>query len=145
MEPDNANLIFWGIEGEHYDVEEDKAVAIEDTQKTDREVKPYQSIEIGEAETNGRYLGMSNYAAKTKADELEIDNESYLVHDPTITLDSPTAQTHGERLQQIINDATYQYILGQTDLEGFERAIETWKTQGGEDVISEINESYEQQ
>ncbi|WP_078393834.1 extracellular solute-binding protein [Shouchella patagoniensis] len=145
MEPDNANLIFWGVEGEHYDVEEDQAVAIEDTQKTDREVKPYQSIEIGEAETNGRYLGKSNYEAKTKADELEIDNESYLVHDPTITLDSPTMQTHGERLQQIINDATYQYILGQTDLEGFEKAIETWKTQGGEDVINEINESYEQQ
>ncbi|PAF12361.1 MAG: Sugar ABC transporter substrate-binding protein [Shouchella clausii] len=145
MEPENANLIYWGIEDEHYTVEDGKAVAIEDTQRTEREVKPYQSIEIGEAETNGRYLGQSHYPVKLKADELEIDNESYLVHDPTTTLHSPTAQTHGERLQQIINDATYQYILGQTDLAGFEQAIETWRSQGGDDMISEYNESYNQQ
>ncbi|KGA97446.1 ABC transporter substrate-binding protein [Alkalihalobacillus alcalophilus ATCC 27647 = CGMCC 1.3604] len=144
MEPENANLIYWGIEGDHYTVDGDRAVPSEDTQRTDREVKPYQSIEIGEADTNGRYLGKSMYDVKLKADELEIDNEQYLIHDPTITLDSATEQTHGERLQQIINDATYQYILGQIDEAGFENAIQTWKTQGGENIINEYNESYQQ-
>lgn len=142
MTPELANITYWGVEDEHYTVEDDRALPSEDSQVTDREVKPYQSIEIGEAETSGRYVGMSMLPAKVKSEELEIDNENYLVHDPTITLDSDTDTTHGERLSQIILDATYQYILGQTDAEGFESAIENWKSQGGADIISEYNDAY---
>ncbi|KMK74393.1 extracellular solute-binding protein [Alkalihalobacillus pseudalcaliphilus] len=141
MTPEVANLTFWGVEGEHYEVQDGRALANSDSALTDREVKPYQSIEIGEADTNGRYLGLATYDAKIKADELEIDNEQYLVHDPTITLDSETFQTHGDRLQQIINDVTYQYILGQTDLDGFNKAVDNWRNQGGDDIIKEFNES----
>jgi putative aldouronate transport system substrate-binding protein len=143
MAPENSNLIYWGVEGEHYTVEDGGAVPHEDTKMTDRVVKPYQALEIGEAETNGRYEGIHTYDIKAKAEELHIDNENYLVHDPTITLDSDTYVKNGERLNQVILDATYQYILGQIDKAGFEKAVETWKNQGGNDIIEEFNASYQ--
>ncbi|MEH7238406.1 extracellular solute-binding protein [Bacillus sp. JJ1562] len=141
--PEIANLIFWGLEGEHYTVQEERALASEDTDLTTREVKPYQSLEIGEPKTNGRYEGVFTLPAKEKAEELILDNENYLIHDPTVPLDSATFAERGELLNQKINDATYQYILGDLDKAGFEKAIEDWKKSGGDDVIKEFNESYQ--
>lgn len=145
MDPELANTIYWGVEDEHYSVKEGGAVPTEDQALYDREVKPYQAIEIGEAETNGRYEGFFEYEAKAKSEELFKDNENYLIHDPTITLDSETNIQDGARLLQIMTDATYQYILGQIDEEGFDAAIENWKSQGGEAIIKEFNASYAEQ
>ncbi|MCC3355441.1 extracellular solute-binding protein [Bacillus sp. REN16] len=141
--PEIANLIFWGIEGEHYTVQEGRALTSEDTELTTREVKPYQSLEIGEPKTNGRYEGVFTLPAKEKAEKLILDNENYLIHDPTVPLDSATFAERGELLNQKINDATYQYILGDLDIAGFEKVIEDWKKSGGNDVIKEFNESYQ--
>ncbi|MCM2676288.1 extracellular solute-binding protein [Alkalicoccobacillus plakortidis] len=143
MEPELANLITWGVEGEHYTVEDGMARPIaENQQANDREVKPYLSIEIGEAETSGRYEGLSEYEPKIKAAELEKDNENYLIQDMSIGLNSDTYVRDGERLQEIMNDATYQFILGQLDEEGFERAVDNWKNQGGQIIMDEYTESY---
>ena len=42
-----------------------------------------------------------------------------------------------------MTDATYQYILGKIDKEGFEKEINKWKEGGGEDIIKEFNDSWE--
>jgi putative aldouronate transport system substrate-binding protein len=141
--PEISNMIFWGIEGEHYTVQDGGALNSEDTELTTREVKPYQSLEIGEPKTNGRYEGVHTLPAKEKAEKLIVDNENYLIHDPTIPLDSPTFAERGELLNQKMIDATYQYILGDLDEAGFEKAIEDWKKSGGENVINEFNEAYQ--
>lgn len=141
MDPELANTLYWGIEDDTYTVKDGGALPVEDQAKFDREVKPYQALEIGEPETNGRYEGYFDYESKAKSEELFVDNEDYLINDPTVTLDSETYIQDGARLQQIITDATYQYILGQTDEAGFEKAIEKWKKEGGEKIIQEFNES----
>ena len=143
MEPEIANLLNWGIEGEHYTVEDGMAVPVEDSEKIAREVTPYNTIEVGEPDTNGRLVGKFEYPAAEKAEELYKDNENYLVTDPTITLDSDTFDRDGERLTQIMVDATYNYILGEIDEEGYNQAIENWKNEGGEKVIEEYNNSYQ--
>ncbi|SES05364.1 carbohydrate ABC transporter substrate-binding protein, CUT1 family (TC 3.A.1.1.-) [Gracilibacillus ureilyticus] len=142
MTPENANLISWGIEGEHYEVVDGKALPVDNQSLTEREVKPYSSIEIGEPDTNGRYEALIEYETKAEAVELVKENENHLIVDPTITLDSETATMEGNRLQSIITDATYQYILGQIDEAGFDAAIEKWKSEGGNDIIEEYNASY---
>src|SRR5690606_34143003 len=129
MTPEGANLIFWGIEGEHYELQDGKGVGL-DKDIADREVKPYQSIEIGEASTSGRYQGLFTYDVKEKAEQLFIDNEQYLINDPTAALNSPTFAEKGELLKQKITDATYQYILGDIDLKGFKSAVESWEKSG---------------
>lgn len=144
MDPEIANLIMWGIEDEHYTVTENNmAKVISENQAVfDREVRPYLSLEIGEPETTGRLEVYSDYEPKMKATELKKDNENYLIQDYSIGLNSETYAQSGERLQELINDATYQYILGQIDEEGFTHAVENWKSQGGEEIIAEFTDSY---
>lgn len=144
MEKENADLLFWGVEDEHYTVnDEGLAEAIpENKQANDIEVRPYLSMEIGEPETTGRYRGLSSYEPKMKAEELQIDNEDFLVEDVSLGLTSDTDIRDGERLQEMINDATYNFILGQIDEEGFKNAVDNWKSQGGQKIIDEYTQSY---
>ncbi|MBM0065560.1 extracellular solute-binding protein [Alkalicoccobacillus gibsonii] len=146
MDPENMNLMTWGVEGEHYEIEDGKAQSIADNQQAnDREVKPYLSLEIGEPETTGKYEGLSKYEPKTKATELEKDNEDYLIPDLSVGLVSDTYVQNGDRLQGIIDDATYKYMLGQIDEAGFDSAVDNWLNQGGQDMIDEYTEAYNAQ
>lgn len=141
MGPEVANLLYWGVEDEHYTIIDGKAKVTDDQEKFDREVKPYLSLEVGEPETNGRYEGYLDYEPKEKSEELFKDNENYLIHDPTIPLVSETFIKDGERLQKIIEDATFNYILGEIDLDEFNKEIEKWEEQGGSKIIEEYNAS----
>ncbi|GIN59089.1 extracellular solute-binding protein [Lederbergia ruris] len=144
MTPEGSNLLYWGVEGEHYEVIDGKASIIQSNLAAyDREIRPYTPFEIGEPETNGRYEGYFEYEPRAKADELYYDNNNYLVHDPTVTLESETFIKNSETLAQIMEDAAYKYFLGQIDDQGFDAAIEEWKKAGGEQVIEEFNASYQ--
>lgn len=144
METDNMNLLIWGEEGIHYEEVDGGINAIEENrQLIDTQVRPLLTLEIGEPSTSGREVMKSDYEPKEKAERLVLENEDYLIHDPTIVLDSDTFITHGERLQQLITDATQQYILGQLDLEGFNKVIDQWKNEGGNNIIEEFNASYQ--
>ena len=141
MSTELSNLLQWGIEGEHYQVTDGGAEAIADMQVLATEVSAYKMIEVGGPESNGRYEGYFSYEPLAEAEELFKDNAEHLVTDPTVRLESPTYVERGERLDQIIVDATYQYIIGQIDEAGFEAAIQEWREEGGNQVIEEYNAS----
>lgn len=141
MTKEGANLLIWGQEGEHYEVVDGRADVI-DQDKFDVEIKPYTAFEIGEPMTNGRYESYYDYEPAAKATELYKDNDNYVVNDLSVGLDSETYIKNAGTLDQIIEDATYQFIQGQTDEAGFDAAIEKWKEAGGEEVIKEYNEQW---
>ncbi|RKL68167.1 ABC transporter substrate-binding protein [Salipaludibacillus neizhouensis] len=146
MTPEGANLLVWGEEGRHYEMEGEGVNWIEDNlNEVDNDIRPFLSLEIGEPATSGRYEMASTYDVKAEADKLTIENEEYLVHDPTITLDSESHITYGDRLDQMMNDATHQYMLGQIDLDEFNATVEEWKSEGGEAIMAEFTESYQAQ
>ncbi|WP_163537573.1 extracellular solute-binding protein [Gracilibacillus sp. YIM 98692] len=146
MTPEGSNLLYWGVEGEHHEIIDGKAKVIEDNMDAyNREIRPYTPFEIGEPETNGRYLGYYEYEPRAKADDLYVDNNDYLVHDPTASLESQTWSEKSETLTQIMEDATYQYFLGQIDMDGFEAAIEKWRSEGGAQVIEEYTQQWQNQ
>ena len=45
---------------------------------------------IGEPETNGSYESQHAYEPRQKVEELILENDNHLIHDPTLTLDSDT-------------------------------------------------------
>ncbi|MCI3923573.1 extracellular solute-binding protein [Paenibacillus sp. TRM 82003] len=143
MSPELANLVYWGVEGEHYTVQDGRAVPVDDQAKLESEVKPFQTIEVGEPATNGRYEAAFKNEAAAKAEALFKDNNDYLVFDPTVTLDSETFTQHKDRLDQIVTDATYKFMLGEIDDAGFDKEIERWKSEGGDKIIEEFNASYQ--
>lgn len=142
MTPEVANLMYWGIEGTHYTVVDGKAKEMDDKDKIEREVKGFKDSVIGEPETNGQYTGYHELQARIDAEKFIVENEPVAIHDPTAPLDSATYTEQGQELQKIITDATYQYIYGDIDKAGFEKAIEDWKSRGGQKIIDEYTAAY---
>jgi putative aldouronate transport system substrate-binding protein len=145
MSPELANLIYWGVEGKHYTLKDGKAVPSDDLKLTETEVRPYLSLQIGGPRTiDGLLKAAFQLPAKVKSDTLSADNDKMLIKDPTWPLDSETYNMMGRRLQDIITDATYQYILGIIDEAGFKAAVDRWMKQGGSRIIEEFNDAYRQ-
>ncbi|AOZ93096.1 extracellular solute-binding protein [Paenibacillus crassostreae] len=145
MTPEISNLMYWGIEGTHYTVEDGKAKPAEDKELIEREVKGYKDSVIGEAETNGMYESYNILPGRIHAEQLLLENVKVGVADPTAALESATFTEQGVELQQIITDATYKYIYDQIDKAGFEKEVESWKSRGGSKIIEEFNASYKAQ
>jgi len=143
MSAELANLLYWGIEGRHYEVRNGKAYISGDVGLTTKEVKPYNALLVGGRDTiPGLLKPEFGLAVRAKAERLIEDNAAFAVHDPTTALDSPTRNERGEWLRRIIDDATWQFILGMIDEEGFRRAVDRWREEGGDRIIREINEAH---
>jgi putative aldouronate transport system substrate-binding protein len=139
MTPEIANLVYWGIEGVHYTVVDGQAKVSDDKEKVERDVKGYKDSLIGEPETNGQLPSLNELPARIHAEELIIENEKIAISDPTAALDSATNNSQGVQLQEIIKDATYKYMYGTIDVNGFNKMVEDWKSRGGDKIIEEFN------
>lgn len=139
MTPEVSNTIFWGIKGVHYEVVDGKVKELDDKEKIEREVKGFKDSAIGEPETNGQMQPLHTLEARIHAEQLIIENEKIAIADPAAALDSPTNNSQGVQLQEIIKDATYKYMYGNIDVEGFKAMVEDWKKRGGDKIIEEIN------
>ena len=43
------------------------------------------------------------------------------------------------KLKQMENEAYIEFIMGERDLDEFDDFVKEWKSQGGQDIIQEIN------
>ncbi|EFU41971.1 extracellular solute-binding protein family 1 [Paenibacillus vortex V453] len=143
MSPELGNLIYWGVEGTHHKLEDGKVIPSEDIKLTDREVKPYQAIQVGGPLTiEGFYEPKHMLPVKAKSEEMITENNDYLIEDPSAALDSKTFNEKGVQLQEMIKDGTYRYMLGDIDEAGFQSVVDNWLKSGGQQIIDEFNVSY---
>lgn len=144
MSPEIANIITWGVEGEHYNLVDGLAKAIDDQKVIDRELKPYSgAIAIGGSSTiPGLYQAKWEDPLKQKAEALVLDNVDFLIDNPVAPLESLTFNEIGARLQQTINDATFQFILGELDEAGFQAVVDKWLADGGQKIVDEYTAAY---
>jgi putative aldouronate transport system substrate-binding protein len=142
MEPELANLLTYGVEGKHYKLEGGKAAPVDDRKLLEREVIPFNNFRMGGPNTIQMLEAYFNMPVRAKAAELVKDNEKIIIHDPAVSFDSKTHAERGLRLQEIIKDATYKFILGAIDEQGFHKEIDRWKKEGGDKIIEEYNASY---
>ncbi len=131
-------LMTYGIEGVHYTIDADKAVTITNTDLWKQEVQPFASSRPNE-------IGYQIHDAdplKVEAERLIEENTKYAVLNPMFSLESATFTTQGSELQKTITDATYKYILGKIDLDGFKSAVSSWRKAGGDKIIAEYEAAY---
>lgn len=144
LSPEVTNLVAWGVEGEHYTLEDGLAKPSEDTATLDREVKPYAVIGAGgDMSSPARYKAKWEDPIKQKAEELVVDNNDILIENPIAGLESNTFTEMGVRLQQTIDDATYKYMLGEIDSDGFRAVVDKWLADGGQKIIDEYTAEYQ--
>jgi putative aldouronate transport system substrate-binding protein len=138
-EVEMQNVIDWGIEGVHYSLENGIAVrSAEQEIKFKEEIFPLEQIPW-----DGRFdahSGKDPFIIKFK--ELSKANVDKIVTNPTYPLISQTAIEKGKQLQQNISDAATKFIIGQLDEAGWNKVIEDWKSNGGNQIIEEFTTEY---
>ncbi|ACT00462.1 extracellular solute-binding protein [Paenibacillus sp. JDR-2] len=143
MEADAANLMKYGLEGRHYALEgKEVLLPVKSEQLRISEVSPLYSLMIADLSNPNLMKVAQEDPLLALAEKLTVDNEKFIVKDPAANLESVTFDEHSEELNKIITDATYHYILGQIDWNGFNQEIERWKRSGGEQIIEEFTQSY---
>ncbi|WP_081389905.1 extracellular solute-binding protein [Paenibacillus odorifer] len=142
MDKDVANIMMYGFEGRHYKLEEGKIILPEETSELRvQEVNPLYSLMIADISNKNIMEVAQKEQLTSLADQLSKDNESFLVDDPTVSLSSSTYDEKNVELSTIIVDATYNYILGNITVEGFQKEVEKWRANGGNQIIKEYGEA----
>lgn len=139
-EPELYNMLNYGLEDIHYRMKDSGAMELIEGEgdRWEQEVRPLISL-----------MGMSNPSLKLfgdplrdKSDALNDDNRTFIVLNPAEGLESATQNELGSELRTIINNATYSYILGLIDEQGFQSAVDRWRQAGGDLIIQEVNDAY---
>ncbi|WP_299093635.1 extracellular solute-binding protein [uncultured Metabacillus sp.] len=131
-------LMTGGIEGTHYELDENGAFKILDDDLWQKDVQPFSSSRPSEITHSLK----DSDPSKQLVNELIKENAEFADLDPTVPLDSQTANERGTELQKIIIDATIKYIMGEIDEKGFDAEVEKWKNSGGDAMTKEYEEAY---
>lgn len=143
MDSDVANLLHYGIENKHYYLEDGKVVLAEELAALrTQEVDALFSLMIADLSNPNLLEVAQQHHLWSYAEQLVEDNNKFVVADPTVGLESTTYDERGSELYKIISDATYNYILGAIDEQGFAAQVELWRKNGGNQIISEYTEAY---
>lgn len=144
MEKDVANMMLYGLEGRHYEERSGMAYLPEATSGLRiSEVNALYTLMIADLSNPNVMKAAQKEPLTELADRLVADNEKFLVKDPSVSLHSKTYDEHGQELNNIITEATYNYMLGQIDLDHFKNEVDKWKRSGGTKVVEELQDQYE--
>ncbi|STP29246.1 extracellular solute-binding protein [Enterococcus durans] len=138
LEEDVYKLMTGGIEGTHYELQDDGAINFIDMDLWQQDVQPLSSSRPSEITFSFKDADPE----KELSNQLVEENTKFAVLDPTVPLDSEKNNEVGSEIQKIVVDATVQYIMGQTDEAGFKKAVADWKAQGGDQITKEYEAAY---
>jgi putative aldouronate transport system substrate-binding protein len=132
------DLLTYGVEGVHYTVENGAKKPAADTSLLSNDASEFTMFlprpALVETPTDTDITKAVNAAFKA--------NEKYIVNNPTLTYSSATRNEKGGDLDKLIMDARIKFVMGELDEAGFNKAIEDWRSRGGDKIISEMTEQY---
>jgi putative aldouronate transport system substrate-binding protein len=138
-----------GFEGKNFKVQDGYALG---QNATDPAVKTITADVMAFAQfgtaSNGYLAYISLPAGKAEREQYEKrvkfhkEDEATAVHNPAQAIISKTQVAKGAQLDQIIADARIKYLAGQIDEAGLKAEIQRWYSQGGQDIVNEMNEQY---
>jgi len=131
----------WGVEGVHYEVK-DGLIVQTDTEKfaADRPGIQFIGIALKKDVSPGQYDSIMQMLNETSE-----ANEPFAVGNPAAGLISKTYFERGSDLDILLQDADLKFIMGSIDENGWKSALDNWRKQGGDKVISEFNEALAKQ
>jgi putative aldouronate transport system substrate-binding protein len=138
-----ASLMVWGIEDVHYNVVDGKAVMIPEMESKYVEAVrwpfrlPFSTVEYENYARPGLYNKYTQMQLDVDKEELQ-----YMVPNPAFPLFSQTYAERSQSLDQIVNDASVQFINGMINETQFNAEVAKWKAQGGDQVAKEFSEAY---
>ena len=135
---EGQNILNYGVEGVHYDLNEKGEVK--------RRVFGQDPMEgFNQFMTNvvdGLLLMESMQPVQKRREEILLENIPYCIANPAEPLTSDTYAEKGAQLDQMITDARNQFIAGQLDEAGFKAVVADWYAQGGKQICEEYAAAY---
>ncbi|MEL7976659.1 extracellular solute-binding protein [Isoptericola sp. F-RaC21] len=138
LDEEAYGLMTNGIEGEHYSMDDDGVVTIEDQTAWEQEVQPYSSSRLSEKVVT--YKSTEPYV--DEGNEKMLENEKYAVVNPTQSLSSDAYDRQWTTVHDAAKDAYNKYIVGQIEMADYEAAIEKLRGQGLDDIEQELTAAY---
>ena len=89
----------------------------------------------------GDYLQQGNDRSAYGIAKKYVDEKQY-VQDAKWGPDTPTLQSAGSTLNDILTEGFTKIIIGEKDIDYFDELVEQWKTAGGAKATEEVNEMY---
>ncbi|GAA4860439.1 extracellular solute-binding protein [Paenibacillus vulneris] len=132
-------LVLYGIKGTHYtDENGKKAISPQQQQLYSKEISDIAQMfpMVSDQPKDGVLPVM------VKAINMEHDNLSIIINNPTEPLISNTYTEKGTELDKIILDARAKFIMGKIDEAKWNSEIEQWKNSGGNKIIEEYSTEY---
>ncbi len=140
MDIEPFTLMTEGIEGVHYELAEGDVLKRIDDTKWQQEVQPLSSSRPSELVTTFKVESeLSNEATEKMA-----ENAEFAVINIAQALDSDAYTSQWSSLVEGIEDAYYQFMMGDIQMEDFDKAIETFLKNGGQTVIDEYTAAYKE-
>jgi putative aldouronate transport system substrate-binding protein len=143
-DPVICDLINWGIKDVDYSITNggvsrtsEQITKYTNFLSDNLQITPFWKLKqhLTEVNTSPLALKIDNYFNKCA---------KIIVPDIGAQYQSETYLKFGGELDKIWQDAQIKYILGQIDLAGWKSAIEQWKSSGGNKVIDEYTQQYNQ-
>lgn len=135
-----TDLMGYGIEGRHYDMENGYIKQRAGTDVPRNEINDFNQV-----------LTFIDKSEATKVIQTDIqqevervleNNEQYSVANPAASLVSEAYLRKGTELDKIVVDARIKYMSGQLSDDEYIAEMQRWRDSGGDAVIREINEAY---
>jgi putative aldouronate transport system substrate-binding protein len=136
-------LLSKGIEGRHWTNRGEFADVI-DRNLFLAEVKPYRDTLPFLGDTNPLLEPVKQPELFRKNQRIHKENESYIVSNPALTLNSDIYAERGKELEIMIMDMQTKFIIGKLDEDGWKDGIDKWRKAGGDQMIREYEEAYRQ-
>ncbi|MGF0117995.1 extracellular solute-binding protein [Promicromonospora sp. Marseille-Q5078] len=138
LDEEPYGLMTNGVEGEHYSVDADGVVTIEDQTAWEQEVQPYSSSRPSEKVVT--YKSSAPYV--DEANEKMTAQEPDVVINPTQSLSSDTFDRQWSTIEDKAMDAYNRYITGQIEMSDYEAVVEDLRGQGLDDIEQEFTAAY---
>lgn len=136
------DLLEWGIEGRHHTLTEDGFVDPTLSSGNDALTAEFgssnQILYFFPTVQTPRIMT----EVRQRQTEVMKENEAFVIANPAEPLVSNVYAERGAQLDQIIEDARINYIVGRITMAEFDAEVERWKRNGGEQYMQEINEQY---
>jgi putative aldouronate transport system substrate-binding protein len=134
------NLFKWGIEGKHYTMKNGKPTQTADQSAAySRDMNGMKNVSWA---LNTKAMTGEVAPLAALADKLKAQNEQYAIPVVNSPYESKTAPKVSATINSIMQDAKTKYIMGEIDLDGFNKAIDQWRSNGGDQIIAEYARQY---
>lgn len=142
---DGINLLNHGIEGISYEIDDDGYLVPTESEEAERIAPFHRSFAQMSMFGDGIHQMRPSGQLAEKRYQLMEDNEAHAVFNQAAHLVSDVYTRQGNQLDDIISDARIRYIAGQIGEDEFQAEIDRWYSSGGQALIDELNELYENQ